>query len=139
MYLYDNPIDKIIIKNKYGKIVCPIDRYNDNEPYEHDLLIQFLFYKQLNHKEYFKLLKDNSEKKNIINLFKNISVGDCFDEKLVSFILREQNCGDILQQMLDNKKYDDLSEIFSLPKSNNQNIIELYNQYIGDIIKDIKK
>ena len=41
--------------------------------------------------------------------------------------------------MLVHKKYDDLSEIFSLPKPNNQNIIELYNQYIGDIIKDIKK
>ena len=60
-------------------------------------------------------------------------------KKLVTFILENDDCKITLENMLKDKKYNEILKIFNLPKSMNQGIIKLYEKYIGNIIKNIHK
>jgi hypothetical protein len=55
----------------------------------------------------------------------------------VGFILENKDCKTTLENMLKDKKYNEISKIFSLPKPINQEIKKLYKTYIGNIIENI--
>jgi hypothetical protein len=66
-----------------------------------------------------------------------MNMNDYYDKKLVSFILEKDDCKTTLEKMLQDENYNEILQIFSLPKPINQEIKKLYKTYIGNIIENI--
>jgi hypothetical protein len=140
-YLVKNEFENIIIKNRDGKIVYPLERFKESTVFTpRELFIQFILLKNLKDIDYFRLLNSKLYDNNSILIPIYSLINDCqlYNTKLMNFILENKDNIAILKSIIESNKYDELT-MFNFPKTKNERTISLCYEYVTKIINDDRK